>query len=46
MKCPICNLVEMFVVLNDGKEVQFECPKCGQVIVEKIVEDNEELASE
>lgn len=39
MKCPICNLVEMRVIENNGKEITLECPSCGEKAKLEIKEE-------
>ncbi len=42
MKCPICSVIEMYVMENNGTEIMFECPNCHQQVREKIVNEESE----
>lgn len=42
MKCPICSLVEMRVMENNGEEITFECPACNERKTVKIEKESAE----
>lgn len=44
MKCKTCNLIEMYVMVRNDKEVVYHCPKCKEIV--KITVEEEKKAIE